>query len=290
MTRFTGHVFVAIAAILWGSTGIAIFYVLDHGVSRLVAASLTSLLGGIVLIVYSGRRGFKSMHKDLLVYGSTVIVLFRILYVISISVNGAGITASLLYTAPILVALLSPLIIKERASFTDIFLAVIAVVGAYISSNPTLKISSITGFIIGMLLALTYAITIIAVRLFYGRGYSVWEVMAQPTLASIPILLLITLLVNPRIELDVTVFIALLWSGCVCAGLALIIYLKGMKTVKALNASVIATLEPVSAIILASIILGERYSLLQIVGMTMIISSSIAIISRSIRKPLDATL
>ncbi len=281
MSRFTSYLLVAAAAVLWGSTSVAVSFALSYGMGRLSTATIMSSLGGLILILYAGKKGISQIRTDLIVYGIVFVVLFRILYVLSISINGAGVTASLLYTAPILVALMSPFFLNESVSFLEVFLAVIAVTGAYILSNPSFKVTSITGFLIGMLLAFIYAVTIIAIRLFYKKGYSAKEIMAQPSFSSIPVLLGITALFNPKIELNIITLSSLLWGGIVCVGLAFLLYLNGMRHVKALEASVIATMEPVSALLLAYFILGEKYSWLQIIGISMILFSSMAIILRN---------
>ncbi len=278
MSRFTSYLLVVAAAVLWGSTSVAVSFALSYGMGRLSTATIMGSLGGLILLLYAGRKGVSRIRVDLIIYGVVFVVLFRILYVLSISINGAGVTASLLYTAPILVALMSPFLLSESVSFLEVFLAIVAVTGAYILSNPSFKVSSITGFLVGILLAFVYAVTIIAIRLFYKKGYSAKEIMAQPTLSSIPILLGITVLFDTKIELNTVTFSALLWGGIVCVGLAFVLYLNGMKNVKALEASVIATMEPVSALLLAYFILGEKYSWLQILGIFMILISSTAII------------
>ncbi len=282
MSRFTSYLLVAAAAVLWGSTSVAVYFAISYGMGMLSTATIMSSLGSLILILYAGRKGFSMIRIDLIIYGALFVSLFRILYVLSISINGAGITASLLYIAPILVALMSPFFLNESVSFLEIVLAVVAVSGAYILSNPNFKIASITGFLIGMLLAFVYAITIIAIRLFYKKGYSAKEIMTQPALSSIPILIGVTVFLDPKIELNFITILSLLWGGIVCVGFAFLLYLNGMRNVKALEASVIATMEPVSALLLAYFILGEKYSWLQIIGISMILFSSTAIILRNV--------
>ena len=281
MRSLRGHALIALSAILWGSTSIAVSYVLMSGMDQLSIATLMTSIGALVIGLYSGKEGFNTIRLDLIVYGVLIVTTFRSLYVLSVSINGAGVTASLLYTAPLLVAVIAPLTIREKPSLLDIFLAALAVFGAYLSSNPELRITSILGFLVGMALAMDYAIAIIAVKYFYSKGYSKKEVLIQPTVTAIPALAILAILTGPRIVVNYTTLLAFLWGGVVSIGLALIIYMEGMKVVRALDASVIATLEPVSAIILASIILGEQYAILQLVGIALILTSAIGIIIKS---------
>jgi len=277
MRRFKGHVLIALAAILWGSTSISISYALMSGVDYLAIATITTSIGALFIGLYAGKEGFNIVRLDLIIYGALVIATFRALYALSVLINGAGITASLLYTAPLLVALIAPLTIREKPSILDVLLAIIAVFGAYFSSNPELRITSVLGFLVGMALATVYAITIIAIKYFYSKGYSKKEILIQSTIAAIPTLTLLTIVTESKVVLSYTALLALLWGGIISIGVALIIYMEGMKIVKAIEASVIATLEPVSALILASLILGERYVLIQLIGIVLIMISAVII-------------
>ncbi len=277
MAGFKGYALIASAAVLWGSASIAVSYALMGGMDRLSIATLMTAVGAVLIGLYAGREGFSNVRMDLIAYGALVVAAFRALYTLSISINGAGVTASLLYTAPLLVAALAPLSIREKPSLLDMLLAAIAVVGAYLSSNPDLRLTSAMGFIVGLALAVDYAVTIVAVKYFYGKGYSKKEVLAQPTIAAVPVLAALTLLSGPKIVLSPVTLLALLWGGAVSIGVALVMYMEGMRTVRALEASVIATLEPVSALLLARIILNEQYVPLQLVGIALILISAFGI-------------
>ncbi len=250
-----------------------------------IAFTLTST-ASLVLLIANGKTGLRRVRVDLLLYGVIAVPLFRLLYALSVQVNGAGLTASLLYVAPLIVAIIAPVIIGEAVALNDYFLALTAVTGAYISSNPSLELTSIQGFLIGISLAIIYAFTIIAVKYFYGKGYRVEEVLIQPTLSSIPILAAMSLLdynYNNSLALlvELSTILAILWGGCISIGLALILYMNGMKYIRALDASIIATLEPVSAITLSLIVIREKYSTLQFVGILLILLSAILIALKS---------
>jgi len=279
--RLSGYVLVAVAAILWGTEGIAVTYVLMGGMDQLTAITLMTAIAAIVTCLYAGSKGVRNIRVDLLAYGALVVTAFRSLYALSITINGAGITASLLYTSPLLVAVIAPLTIREKPSVTDIALATIAVIGAYISSNPSLEPTSIQGFLVGIALATDYAIATVAIKYFYGKGYSREEVMIQPTLAAVPALATLSAIQGPKIVLNNTIIPALIWGGAVAIGVALIAYTEGMKYVKALEASVIATLEPVSALLLASYFLGERYVTIQVAGIALILTSAAAVMLKN---------
>ncbi len=277
LLKFKGYILIALVAFLWGSTSVVVSFVLAQGMGLLDVAFIMTSIGALTLLLCVGKKGLSTIKLDLIAYGLFVIPVFRILYTVSVLINGAGVTASLLYVAPLIVAILAPIIIGEKLALMDLFLAILAVIGAYLSSNPSLKLTSVTGFLVGLSLAVTYAITIIAIKYFYSKGYSMEEIVMQPTIAAIPILAALSIATEVKIIFDVITIMALLWGGIVSIGLALILYVKGMKLVKALEASIIATLEPVSALFLATLILGEHYEPLQLVGIFLILISALVI-------------
>ena len=275
---------IAAAAVLWGSTGIAVSKSLSAGMSQLGMAAAMTAVGTAVLVAFAGAEGVRALKPDLILYGITALAAFRFLYVLSVQINGAGVTASLLYTAPLIVAAVSPLAIGEKPSAADVALACAAVAGAYLASNPSLQVATALGFLVGLALACIYAATIVAVKYFYSKGYSWKEVMAQSTLAAAPTLALLTAATRSAVVINLGTLPYILWGGGVTIGLATILYLEGLKGARAVEASVIATLEPVSALALASLILGEEYVPLQLVGIGMILASATGIIYRSSRE------
>ena len=88
---------------------------------------------------------------------------------------------------------------------------------------------------------------------------------------------MLTLISNSKVVINAVTLTALLWGGVATIGVATVLYLKGMRDVRALDASVIATLEPVSAIALATVVLGEKYVLLQLLGIALILASALGI-------------
>ncbi|MFN3268290.1 MAG: hypothetical protein ACK416_03405, partial [Zestosphaera sp.] len=100
-----GALMVALAAVLWGTTGISVAFSRSFGLTYLQVAQAMLLASSCFLLIFL-RDGVKRLNPYLLLYGLLVIALFRILYVTSISVNGVGLTSALIYMAPLIVVLI----------------------------------------------------------------------------------------------------------------------------------------------------------------------------------------
>jgi len=233
-----------------------------------------------VILLYGGKESIRRLSPLLLLYGATVVGAFRMLYAFSVQVNGPGVTSSLLYIAPLVVAMAAPLTIHETPRVSDVLMAIIAFGGAYVASNPEFMITSALGFAIGVSLGIVYAVTIIAIRYFYAKGYTPKEVLAQQSLGMMVPMTFFFLITPHAFPKTILGYVALLWGGIVCIALGLTMYLAGMRNVKALHASVLATIEPISSIILSRIILGEVLLPLQLLGIAAILFSSLFIMIR----------
>ena len=275
-----GALLIVAAASLWGSTGIAITFALRDGCSIFTSAAIMIIFALPIILLYGGKEGIRRLSPLLLLYGATVVGAFRMLYAFSVQVNGPGVTSSLLYIAPLVVAVAAPLTIHETPRVSDVLMAIVAFGGAYVASNPEFLITSALGFAIGVSLGIVYAITIIAIRYFYARGYTSKEVLVQSSIGMIVPIAFFFYMTPYAFPKTIWGYVALLWGGIVCIALGLTIYLAGMRNVKAIHASVLATIEPITSIILSRIILGEVLFPIQLLGVAAILLSSLFIMIR----------
>ncbi|MEM0086596.1 MAG: EamA family transporter [Zestosphaera sp.] len=264
-----GALIIALAAILWGTTGVSVALSRSYGLTYLQVA-YSMLLASTCFLALFLRDGLRRLNPYLFLYGSLVIASFRILYVVSISVNGVGLTSALIYIAPLIVVLVESLTRGKLPRLTDLTLSLLVFAGAYIATNPELAITSLKGFLVGLALALTYSATLIMPRKFYARGLSRNEIIVQSTLSATATLTII-LCLSEGIALSIDSLPYVMYGGVVCMGLAVILFYEGMKTTNPTHAGLITTLEPVVSLILSRIILGEYLNLIQYLGISMII-------------------
>ncbi|MEM1704030.1 MAG: EamA family transporter, partial [Zestosphaera sp.] len=249
--------------------GVSVALSRSYGLTYLQVA-YSMLLASTCFLALFLRDGLRRLNPYLFLYGSLVIASFRILYVVSISVNGVGLTSALIYIAPLIVVLVESLTRGKLPRLTDLTLSLLVFAGAYIATNPELAITSLKGFLVGLALALTYSATLIMPRKFYARGLSRNEIIVQSTLSATATLTII-LCLSEGIALSIDSLPYVMYGGVVCMGLAVILFYEGMKTTNPTHAGLITTLEPVVSLILSRIILGEYLNLIQYLGISMII-------------------
>ncbi len=273
--KVLGLSLIATASLLWSSEGIATIFAVSGGFNPYTLALYVLIVDFIILLPIWLIKRSASWSIGLLLLGLLVGGGFRIVFAYSILINGAGIAAALLHIAPLIVSLVSPVVLKIRFDSPSVLLAFIAVLGAYVSSNPELRLTTATGFLVGIVPAIMYAAQIIVSKYYHNKGFNTVDIVFQTLPTAIVLPLITTLLLSTStISIDPA---GLLWAtyiGVVCSTVTLLLYIEGLKYVSPTIASIIALLEPISALALAVAILGEAYTNIQLAGIVAILSAT----------------
>jgi drug/metabolite transporter (DMT)-like permease len=176
-------------------------------------------------------------------------------------------------TFPIFVTLLEPYFFKEKIKLSDIYLAFITFLGV-ILVVPRFEIANnITrGALWGIASGLTFAVLSILNRKYVKKYSSLVIAFYQDSAAAI-VLLPFLFLMEFTITLKDILLLALL--GVCFTAIAHTLFIKGLTSVKAQTASIIACLEPVYGIMIAIFLLGEVPGLRIILGGMLILSGTV---------------
>jgi len=284
-SKFLGYFYVAAAAVIWGSNGVIVNLVPydAHTVAffRVLFASFTLL--PVVLLtrkreVMSAARHWKIMLSLGCLLALGWALLFRSMKLITIA------NAVLLnYTAPIFVALLAPLVLKEKLEKSTLLALAISVAGiGVISYQQNLQISDPDGFntlgvILGLLAGLAYAGFIIVSKRALSSFSSQVVAFYSYSVASI---FLLPFVIGTDFSPDLAPWILLLVLGVFNTGFAVTLYLKGLGMVKAQKAVVFTYLEPASAVVFGFLFLAQQPTSLMLVGGFLILIAGYIVASR----------
>ncbi len=262
-----------VAAFLWGTIGIAYSLGLRGGcrwdwlvAGRVIVASLGGVIG------YLAGLGRPSRWS--VIIGLGALAPLYIVYLMAIPRIGAAMASILLYTAPIWVALLSPVLLGERpgrSGYLGVALGFLGVVLVGYQQGD----ADIFGILLGLASGVSYGLYILLARLAQLRGASSLEV----GLYAIPFSALGVLLVlRPDTLPGGCEVYWSLYLGVVATLLPYVLHTKALSMVEAYRVSIVSLVEPLSATILAYIVLGERLTLLQAVGGLLILSASYTVV------------
>ncbi len=181
------------------------------------------------------------------------------------------------YIAPIIVAFISPIFLKERLTIKILIAVIIATAGLWIMLDVSilqfinLAIAgdqNTIGILSGLFSGFAYAIVIIVIRFLAQNVNPVIMLFFQN--------FTISLLLLPFIEIPEKI-VTSLWAigimGIIHSTVAPLLYFRGMREVTANKTAIIGYLEPVCAIILSIIFLNETVNYQTVIGGAMIIFS-----------------
>lgn len=281
-SKFLVYSYVAAAAIIWGSNGVIVNWVPYDAYAiaffRVLFASLTLL--PVVLLTRKpetmrAARSWRVMLSLGLLLALGWTLLFHSMKLIAIA------NAVLLnYTAPIFVALLAPLFLKEKLEKSTLLALAISVAGiAVISYQQNLQIShlNLLGVIFGLLAGLAYAGFIIASKRALSSFSSQVVAFYSYSVASI---FLLPFVIGTDFSPDLASWTLLLVLGVFNTGFAVTLYLKGLGMVKAQKAVVFTYLEPASAVVFGSLFLAQQPTPLMLVGGFLILIAGYIVASR----------
>ena len=269
MTFKMGSFYILLAIFLWSSLGVIVRLsgVAIH-VLMFYSALVSIVIQGIILSKKNYRREIPDIRKGwyLLILG-----LFSLLNTFSYfyAFNHTTIANAVLthYTAPVIVAFLAPLFLKEIITRKIIIAIVTASAGLWIMLDGfSFGETHTAGIMAGLLSGFAYAIIVIIARIYVQNFHPLVIVFSSNVVIAVVLAFLVR-------ELPLNALGVFLLMGIVHSTVAPILYFKGLREVTANRAAVLGYLEPVCAIIFSMIFLNEFAGINSFIGGAIILFS-----------------
>ncbi|WP_457752815.1 EamA family transporter [Thermococcus sp.] len=269
-----GYLLVFLAASMWGTLGIFAKLLYQFNLDTFTVVFYRVMIAFFLLLIYNSSKGLKIKKERLpfyAFYGFFSIFLFYVLYFYTVRISSVSLAVLLLYTAPIHSTILGYLVFKEKVTLTKSIALIMAVIGVLLVVNPNNEKMSILAVALGLLSGFTYAL--------YGVLGKMAVRNERPEEALLYTLgfgaLFLVPFSNFKIPLNAVPYIFAL--AFFPTFLAYILYNTALREVEVSKASIIATIEPVVALILAYLVFNEVLTLKQLLGAVLIIGSSMLI-------------
>jgi len=278
-----GHGMVAGAALLWGTLGIFFKHILrTYGLSPLdlafwrAALAFVFLLFGLGVVQPSLLRLSWRDVPFFAAFGLISVAIFYAVYIAAVDLTTVATGAVLLYTAPAWVTLLAWRLYREPLSGRKLVALGLAFVGCGLVArayDPGQLRFNGPGVLCGLAAGLTYALYSIFGK-YALRRYGPWTIVTYAMGFGAAFLLLTQSPASLRPALTPSPlwgWLAALALGPTVGSFGL--YTLGLRQVPASAASIVATLEPMTAAVLSFILLSERFAPLQALGGLLILTS-----------------
>lgn len=282
-----GYFLVVVAAMLWGTLGL-FFRALhnDYGLSALTLAFLRASISFVIVfsVLALTRRDLLRLTRRSVtlfaVYGLIGIATFYFVYAQAIITTSITTAVVLLYTAPAFVALMAwrvwgePLTARKLTAIGLAFVGCALVARAY---DPAQLSWNVVGVLFGLGAGVTYALFTVFSKSGL-RQFSLWTLMTYELLFGALFLLPLQ---NAQ-ELSILTRQPIVWIFLLGLALgptlgAIASFSLGLRDLPASNVSIVATIEPVVASVLAFVILGERLEPMQMVGGVLVMAGALSL-------------
>ncbi len=185
------------------------------------------------------------------------------------------------YTAPVFVAILAPLLLKENIRRTTWIAIILSSLGLWFIFSGTPAGTEVShgsreglGIMAGALSGLAYAFLILIVRKIASLYPSLLIIFIQNGIVAI---LLLPFVFNMEVPLQAWPY--LVTMGILHSTVAPLLYVQGFKSVTANEAAILGYFEPVGAIVLALVFLHELPGLIALTGGILILYSGYMILA-----------
>jgi drug/metabolite transporter (DMT)-like permease len=197
--------------------------------------------------------------------------LFSSFFFIALTGLSASLTVLLLYTYPVMVAVLSRFILKEQLGLGGAIALNIVTIGLVLLVWGEWAVSEPRFILYGLGAAFFYALYII-----YSRKYlSKVEAMPSSFYVQLGAGVILSLIHFKSIARPIEIISlngGMIFSmAIICSLMAMTLFLAGLRRITSSEASILSTTEPVSGVAIAGLFLGERLILIQWIGATLIL-------------------
>lgn len=278
-----GFLFLLVSVFFWGSSAPLAKHLIVTRFDTLIIAQTRTTLTFILLAVFfffQNREIFKIELCDLwkfCVMGVVGIASTNYTYYFTAKESTVATAILIQYTAPVWVVLFAVFISKEeKFDLLTLLSLVLAFVGCYLAvTGGSIQNISLRGWsiITGPMSALTYAYQILATKQLLKK-YSIWTFLVYAFGFSA----IFWFIINPPWCILAQHYSASDWGILwVFAIVSILIpqtaFASGLKLLKASTAGIIGILEPIIAIVVAYLLLGELLSTIQLLGALIVVAA-----------------
>ncbi|MDR1962008.1 MAG: DMT family transporter, partial [Gracilibacteraceae bacterium] len=255
-----GLFFMAMAGVLWSTSGVFVKYL---SWSPLSIACVRSLLAAALLLLYGWKRGrLKFQWSKSIVVAALCLMATMSLYISAIKLTTAANAILLQYTAPAFIVLYASLYRRAKPQILEIITCSLIFAGVALFFLDKLGGGHWTGNLLGLLSGVTFG------GVCFANTLKDANPLASTILGNIALVVLL-----PFVFMDEAVaaagwqeWLVMALLGVCQLGGGYLFFCEGITRVPAFTAAVVATIEPILAPVWVFLVVGERPGRLSLIG------------------------
>lgn len=283
-----GIFLICMAAILWGTVGIATQMIYQHSSMNAFTIGFYRLACAfpVVALLCWKVVGTDILQVRLRIYLKMALIgvmlaLYQVFYFASISHVGVTIaTLVTLCSAPVIVSLAAVVFLKEPLTAATLTALVCALTGTILligfPEDATMRENLLTGTLLALGSATGYAVVAMVGRSIAPFCHPIHSTTVSFGIGAIVLLPLAAanLVVVDYSGLSISL---LIYIGLVPTAAAYILFFSGIRHVKASAAAILTMIEPLTAAILAWVLFGEKLAASGLAGAALLLTAIIVL-------------
>lgn len=274
-----------ISGILWGTIGVFVKTLSSLGADGTLISFLRMFFALLITLTFAVKRhGRKIIITDkptiffCFMLGLVCNGVYNLLYSYSISANGMGVACILMYTAPVFTAAASALIFHEKFKALKVFALAMNIIGCVLTvtgGNFSAEAINISGLLAGLGTGLCYGLVAVIARLAGAKA----DGLIMSVYSYFAAVIFLVLFMRPDISVMINTpeiaGVGFLY-GLIPTTLAYLVYYNGLRVIRDTSkVPVIASVEPVAAVMIGMTFYGEKIGTANLIGVAVVLISII---------------
>ncbi|MBQ7196738.1 MAG: EamA family transporter [Synergistaceae bacterium] len=271
-----------IAGLLWGTIGIFVKELNSLGADSALTCFIRMLFAFLIMssaaLAKHGKKFFAIDSKTLLLCAGLGLVsqgFFNICYTASIKLNGMGMACVLMYSAPVFTAIASRIFFHEKISKLKIFALALNILGCVLTITGGNIFNNSQISLLGMLAGIGTGFCYGMAAIFGTAAGEKTDALTMSAYSYLFATIFLFMLNNPGFEnLDAKILGVGFLYGLLPTSLAYMVYYIGLTKVRDTSrVPVIASIEPIAAVLLGMLIYNEQLRATNFIGVAVVFLS-----------------
>lgn len=272
--------FIIISSVLWGTAGLFTTQLREYGFTSMQMSGCRNIVAAVVMLIFvlmTNKSRLKAKPREILLFALSGVSIFATgsLYYAAMQATSLSTAVILMYTAPVIVMVVSVIFLNEAFNLKKLIAVVCALVGCGLVTGIIGGFRfSVNGIVLGLLSGVAYSIYNICVKVEMRRKN---DPITANTYCFITAGLVSIFMMQPVKTIEhiaANPLASLLWIlalGFFTSAFPYLIYTFAMKKLPAGVASAMASIEPMTATIISITVFGEKMTFSSVVGIVLIL-------------------
>lgn len=274
-----GIIQIVLSGLMFSFIGLVGKIAFERGILSMELLGYRFVFSVVILFIYMmlfNRGLLKTSFKNILLFGALGIggySMMAIMFFFALESISSSLTVLLLYTYPIIVALIGHFFLKERISKQKAIYFVLALIGLVMLVFGEVEVRQMQGLVFGLLSAVFYSLYIVLSKVYIKETPAFTAIFYVQLASAILAVGLSFTSFDRYFSVIKDSYGLILFFALVSTLGAMVLFMAGLKKIKSWEASILSLAEPLFGVLLSVFFLGDQLSVLKVSGGILVLIS-----------------